>query len=213
MTPDEVTCGPRGDTCAVCVITALGLAVAIALSTIETSGNARSSRPPAFDPSRFILNALLVPALDADAVPFRWVDPRPALALWTRYDGAREPRAASGRCIGARHAVRARVADGRMSPLRCARAAVRRTGSADGVQGGLGIQRRSRAVGPAGRVARKQDHVDPARRGFAAAIRRRQRIRRVRAYRFRPIIAVTIGAKHKKQNWPPGEIRSAALAQ
>jgi hypothetical protein len=78
MTPDEVTCGPRGDTCAVCVITALGLAFAIALSTIETSGDARPSRP-AFDPSRFILNALLVPALDADAVPFRWIDPRPAL--------------------------------------------------------------------------------------------------------------------------------------
>ena len=47
--------------------------------TIETSGDARPSRPPAFDPSRFVLNALLVPALDADAVPLRWVDPRPAL--------------------------------------------------------------------------------------------------------------------------------------
>jgi hypothetical protein len=79
MTPDEVTCGPGGDTCAVCVITALGLAFAIVLSTVGTSEDARSSAPPAFDPSRFILNALLVPALDADAVPFRWIDPRPAL--------------------------------------------------------------------------------------------------------------------------------------
>lgn len=79
MTPDEVACGPGGDTRAVCVVTALGLALAIALSTVEMSGNARPSPPPAFDSSRFILNALLVPALDADAVPFRWVEPRPAL--------------------------------------------------------------------------------------------------------------------------------------
>jgi len=32
-----------------------------------------------FDPQRFILNGLLVPALDPDAVPLRWVDPRPAI--------------------------------------------------------------------------------------------------------------------------------------
>ena len=32
-----------------------------------------------FDPQRFILNGLLVPALDTDAVPLRWVDPRSAL--------------------------------------------------------------------------------------------------------------------------------------
>ena len=32
-----------------------------------------------FDPQRFILNGLLVPALDADAVPLRWVDPRPVI--------------------------------------------------------------------------------------------------------------------------------------
>src|SRR5262245_1833833 len=31
------------------------------------------------DPQRFILNGLLVPSLDADAVPLRWVDPRPAI--------------------------------------------------------------------------------------------------------------------------------------
>jgi len=34
---------------------------------------------PAFDPSHFVLNALLVPALDTDAVPLRWVDPRPSM--------------------------------------------------------------------------------------------------------------------------------------
>ena len=32
-----------------------------------------------FDPQRFILNGLLVPALDTDALPLRWVDPRPGL--------------------------------------------------------------------------------------------------------------------------------------
>jgi hypothetical protein len=32
-----------------------------------------------FDPQRFILNGLLVPSLDTDAVPLRWVDPRPAM--------------------------------------------------------------------------------------------------------------------------------------
>ena len=32
-----------------------------------------------FHPQRFILNGLLVPALDTDAVPLRWVDPRPAI--------------------------------------------------------------------------------------------------------------------------------------
>jgi hypothetical protein len=32
-----------------------------------------------FDPQRFILNGLLVPSLDTDAVPLRWVDPRPAI--------------------------------------------------------------------------------------------------------------------------------------
>jgi hypothetical protein len=40
--------------------------------------DARAAQPP-FDPSRFLLNALLVPALDRDALPLRWVDPRPAL--------------------------------------------------------------------------------------------------------------------------------------
>src|SRR5262245_49205245 len=32
-----------------------------------------------WDASRFLLNALLASALDADAVPLRWVDPRGAL--------------------------------------------------------------------------------------------------------------------------------------
>ena len=66
----------------------LGLSImhVLGLSIMQTAGSAQPSRPPiaaapraALDPSRFILNALLVPALDGDAVPLRWVDPRPAL--------------------------------------------------------------------------------------------------------------------------------------
>lgn len=34
-----------------------------------------SRHTAAFDPALFVLNALLVPALDADAVPLLWVDP------------------------------------------------------------------------------------------------------------------------------------------
>ena len=69
----------------VCFIFALGLADAVWLSITPAAGSARPGEPPiaaaparALDPSRFILNALLVPALDGDAVPLRWVDPRPA---------------------------------------------------------------------------------------------------------------------------------------
>ena len=32
-----------------------------------------------FDPQRFILNGLLVPAVDTDRMPLRWIDPRPAI--------------------------------------------------------------------------------------------------------------------------------------
>lgn len=65
---------------------ALGLAAALGLGAMVSATNARAGRAQlapaalaAFDPSRFILNALLAPALDAEAVPLRWVDPRPAL--------------------------------------------------------------------------------------------------------------------------------------
>jgi hypothetical protein len=37
------------------------------------------TRAAQFDPQRFILNGLLVPALDPDAVPLRWADPRSAI--------------------------------------------------------------------------------------------------------------------------------------
>ena len=62
------------------------VAAFLTLSIVSTAGGARPGRPPiaaappaALDPSRFILNALLVPALDGDAVPLRWVDPRPTM--------------------------------------------------------------------------------------------------------------------------------------
>ena len=65
---------------------ALGLAAAIGLGAM-VSATATVARPveqvPAgphgADPSRFILNALLVPAIDPDSSILRWVDPRPRL--------------------------------------------------------------------------------------------------------------------------------------
>jgi hypothetical protein len=65
---------------------ALGLAAAIGLGAMITATLDRKNATAAptvahagFDPSPFILNAFLVPALDADAVPLRFVDPRPAM--------------------------------------------------------------------------------------------------------------------------------------
>jgi len=62
---------------------ALGLAAAIGLGAMVSSAIARSTEQaqavPSPDPSRFILNALLVPALDPDSSILRWVDPRPRL--------------------------------------------------------------------------------------------------------------------------------------
>jgi hypothetical protein len=37
-----------------------------------------------FHPERFLLNGLLAPSLDADVVPLRWVDPRPAMLCGPR---------------------------------------------------------------------------------------------------------------------------------
>ena len=85
-TPGDFARGTIGHARVVCLVIALGLATVVGLSIMLMAGSAHPSRPPiaaappgAFDPSRFILNALLVPALDADAVPLRWVDPRPRL--------------------------------------------------------------------------------------------------------------------------------------
>jgi hypothetical protein len=65
---------------------ALGLAAAIGLGAMVSATMARPVQPPAakaaksaFDPSPFMLNAFLVPAIDNDLVPLRWVDPRPRL--------------------------------------------------------------------------------------------------------------------------------------
>jgi len=71
----------------VCLVAAVGISAALGMRIMPTAGSVRPSRPSTAaiaqpkpqDTSRFILNALLVPALDGDAVPLRWVDPRPAL--------------------------------------------------------------------------------------------------------------------------------------
>jgi hypothetical protein len=75
-----------GHTSAVCVVAAVALAAAFGLSVMLPAGSAPPPPLPSasastgpMQPSRLILNALLVPALDGDAVPLRWVDPRPVL--------------------------------------------------------------------------------------------------------------------------------------
>jgi hypothetical protein len=75
----------RGNIAPGYLFAALGIAIALLLSIMLSPGNARPNRPAApaaspvaADPSRFILNALLVPALDSEAMPLRWVDPRPS---------------------------------------------------------------------------------------------------------------------------------------
>ena len=84
------------------VVVALGLcaAIGIGMGAVRTADSARAVLPPgaASAPdvspyaSRFLLNALLVPALDTEAMPLRWIDPRPALGCGpdsaVRVDGA-----------------------------------------------------------------------------------------------------------------------------
>jgi hypothetical protein len=67
------------------LLAAVGLAGAIGLGiSLHANGTrpgqilASATRPSTAAPVRFILNALLVPALDVDALPLRWVDPRGA---------------------------------------------------------------------------------------------------------------------------------------
>ena len=54
------------------------------LASVRESAGPGQARPVSItgvglDSQRFILNGLLAPSLDAEAVPLRWVDPRPAL--------------------------------------------------------------------------------------------------------------------------------------
>jgi hypothetical protein len=86
MNPGDVSRGAIGYSLVACLITALGLVVVFGLGMALTARNARpnrlpsaAARPAAPYAPRFILNALLLPALDGDAVPLRWVDPRPIL--------------------------------------------------------------------------------------------------------------------------------------
>jgi hypothetical protein len=69
---------PSGGTwvAAVALTAVLSAVTLLAFSSRPSPVPTARAAPPAFDPSRFILNALLVPALDGDAVPLRWVDPR-----------------------------------------------------------------------------------------------------------------------------------------
>ena len=63
------------------VVLAIALAIGIKLAAgIATPGRIVGAAAPGdgADPSRFLLNALLVPAIDDDVFPVRWVDPRPA---------------------------------------------------------------------------------------------------------------------------------------
>ncbi len=62
----------------------LRLALIPVFAVMLTSGCMRTDRAPtapapiaALDVSPFVLNAFLVPALDSDALPLRWTDPRP----------------------------------------------------------------------------------------------------------------------------------------
>jgi hypothetical protein len=68
-----------------CLVAALGLSAVFTMKVMPTAGSVRLDRPGAapagvetHDPARFILNALLAPALDEDAAALRWMDPRPA---------------------------------------------------------------------------------------------------------------------------------------
>jgi len=85
-TRGDVARGTISDARVVWPVIAFGLAAIPALIIMPIVGDALPSRTPivavrpaSVDSSRFILNALLVPALDGDATPLRWVDPRPIL--------------------------------------------------------------------------------------------------------------------------------------
>ena len=72
---------------AIAVICVIGLSIAAVLITSRVAEYVLANRTPIaglaspnLNASRFMLNGLLVPALDSDAMPLRWVDPRPALA-------------------------------------------------------------------------------------------------------------------------------------
>ena len=83
QTPEDVALRTIGHKGIAGFFAALAFAAVLLLSGIQTAGGTRSVEPPAdaapvaSDSTRFILNALLVPALDDDALPLRFADPRP----------------------------------------------------------------------------------------------------------------------------------------
>ena len=81
----DVAWGTTALTLVAC-IAVLGFAVAVGLGSVLTAGSSRPTPPAvatapsaASDAVPFILDALLMRAIDGDAVPLRWVDPRPLL--------------------------------------------------------------------------------------------------------------------------------------
>jgi hypothetical protein len=57
----------------------LGLCLAAIAATAQPAQAQIRTTNPAWDPSYFLLNAFLLPALEQGAVPMRWFDPRPNL--------------------------------------------------------------------------------------------------------------------------------------
>jgi hypothetical protein len=59
---------------------ALGLCVALVAAVYQPQRGAPDLAAPApWDASHYLLNAFLVPALEQDTLPLRWIDPRPGL--------------------------------------------------------------------------------------------------------------------------------------
>lgn len=81
---------------AIALAAVLGTTVILAATARQSPAPIAAASPTPLDPSRFILNALLVPALDTDATPMRWVDPVPRshCGPHTRVHVNRQPLAA-----------------------------------------------------------------------------------------------------------------------
>jgi hypothetical protein len=82
--------GERGDWAVLTAVILAGFLLTLGLLVVTRLGVTsvmQGDAPPATDtapgvpadPSLFILDALLIPALDRDALPFRWIDPREAM--------------------------------------------------------------------------------------------------------------------------------------
>ena len=116
---------------AIAVICVIGLSIAAVLITSRVAEYVLANRTPIaglaspnLNASRFMLNGLLVPALDSDAMPLRCRSAA-CVGVRTRQQRIREWPTAGLRRTCARETIHARMACERMSPFRCTRAAVR----------------------------------------------------------------------------------------